>query len=92
MEDMHETWQAGDLPWDTQVQSEEGKKGVFLRTELFFPSSPGRSRATRHGWTHWCCRIRGTDAWELVEPGAAKGFPSASPLPTQTKAKGFIAP
>lgn len=89
--------QAGDLwhlLWDPPYlgsKANKARKG-FSGDRAVPPSSPGRSRTTRHARTRWCCRIRGTGTRALVELGAAKGFPRASPLPIQTKAKGFIAP
>lgn len=60
-----------------EMQSQQGRERFFTDRAVS-PPFPGRSRATRRGWTCWGCRIRGTDAWNVAELGIAKGFPSSS--------------
>lgn len=82
---------AHSLPSCLRSKVNKARKG-FAGDRAVSPSSPGRSRTTRHGRTHWCCWIGGTGAWDLLEPGALKAFPSASQFPTQTKAQRIYCP
>ena len=49
------------LPCCLRSKINKARKG-FAGDRAVSSSSPGRSRATRHERTHWCCWIRGTDA------------------------------